>query len=184
MGEGVCESIDAKCCCCSARCLGPVYEIHGYEDADPVKCHFVKVSDVNFIMAEVTHIGRYGCWICRWKHPGKGRRRSLFQSAIEYWDGIRYWPTYWRAAVPASSNRIGSESLLSSVAFCKSTMTVLVSSNEKSWMHQNTQGNSKTFCSSNFLFFSADFSLVLDYRWNKTSYWQHEWTSRRRQSWY
>ena len=65
MGEGVCESIDAKCCCCSVGCLGPVYEIHGYEDADPVKCHFVKVSDVNFIMAEVTHIGRYGCRICR-----------------------------------------------------------------------------------------------------------------------
>jgi hypothetical protein len=60
------------------------------------------------------------------------------------------------------------------VAFCRNTMAVLVSSNEKSWMHQNTQGNSKTFRSSNFLFFSADFSPVLDHRWNKTSYWQHE----------
>lgn len=63
--EGVCEGIDAKRCCCSAGCLGPVYETHGYEDADPVKCHFAKVSDVNFIMAEVTHIERYGCRICR-----------------------------------------------------------------------------------------------------------------------
>jgi len=65
VGEGVCEGIDVKCFCCSAGCSGPVYETHGYEDANPAKCHFVKVSDVNCIMAEATHAGRYGCRICR-----------------------------------------------------------------------------------------------------------------------
>lgn len=24
--------------CCSVGCSGPVYETHGYEDADPAKC--------------------------------------------------------------------------------------------------------------------------------------------------